>query len=108
MAKLNCWEHKKCGREPGGAKVIELGVCPAAEIKISGVNSGDSGGRCCWVVAGTFCAGKAQGSFAAKLANCMLECEFYKLVMDEEGADFVGIRDILRKVKEALKQEDHD
>ncbi|MFH1294085.1 MAG: two-CW domain-containing protein [Pseudomonadota bacterium] len=29
MAKTNCWEHKKCGRKVGGAKVQELGVCPA-------------------------------------------------------------------------------
>ena len=28
--KLNCWQVKKCGREPGGAKVAEFGVCPAA------------------------------------------------------------------------------
>jgi len=27
--KLNCWEFKKCGRQPGGPKVAELGVCPA-------------------------------------------------------------------------------
>jgi hypothetical protein len=30
--KLNCWEVKKCGREPGGVKVKELGVCPASEL----------------------------------------------------------------------------
>ncbi|MGE5174112.1 MAG: two-CW domain-containing protein, partial [Betaproteobacteria bacterium] len=30
MEKLNCWEHKKCGRQPGGHKVAELGVCPSA------------------------------------------------------------------------------
>lgn len=23
----NCWEFKKCGRETGGSKVKELGVC---------------------------------------------------------------------------------
>lgn len=28
--RQNCWEFKKCGREPGGAKASELGVCPAA------------------------------------------------------------------------------
>ena len=30
MSLINCWEVKKCGREPGGAKVAELGVCPAS------------------------------------------------------------------------------
>jgi len=29
MKNNNCWEYKKCGREPGGIKVHELGVCPA-------------------------------------------------------------------------------
>ncbi len=28
--KTNCWEVKNCGRQPGGAKVGELGACPAA------------------------------------------------------------------------------
>ena len=26
---MNCWEFKKCGREGGGVKSIELGTCPA-------------------------------------------------------------------------------
>jgi len=26
----NCWEKKMCARGPGGSKVNELGVCPAA------------------------------------------------------------------------------
>lgn len=30
MSRTNCWEYFKCGREPGGSKVDELGVCPAA------------------------------------------------------------------------------
>ena len=30
IMKKNCWEYKKCGREVGGAKVKDLGVCPAA------------------------------------------------------------------------------
>ncbi|MEW6110309.1 MAG: two-CW domain-containing protein, partial [Nitrospirota bacterium] len=30
MKRFNCWEFFRCGREIGGAKVSELGVCPAA------------------------------------------------------------------------------
>jgi len=30
MASVNCWEFKKCGREPNGLKAIELGICPAS------------------------------------------------------------------------------
>ena len=41
MAKLNCWEFKKCGREAGGSKVGELGLCPAATTRaVDGVHDG--------------------------------------------------------------------
>jgi len=88
-SKLNCWEFKKCGREPGGLKVAELGVCPAPQAAAANqVNGGRNGGRLCWALTGTFCGGKVQGTFAQKLANCG-ECEFYKLVRKEEGATLV-------------------
>jgi hypothetical protein len=69
----NCWEHKKCGREPGGAKAVELGVCVAAP----------SHGRDCWAIAGTLCGGKVQGTSAEKIGSCRA-CEFYKGVMMDE------------------------
>ena len=85
MAGLNCWEYKKCGREPGGQKEKELGTCPAAtQIKANGVHGGKNGGRCCWVVSGTFCGGSVQGTYASKLRNC-IECEFYQSVISEVG-----------------------
>lgn len=88
MAAMNCWDFKKCGRQPGGAKVAELGVCPAAaEASAGGVNRGQQGGRFCWAVTGTFCGGKVQGSFVQKQKSCT-ECDFYKLVKSEEGANF--------------------
>jgi hypothetical protein len=87
MAKLNCWEIKKCGREPGGEKVELLGVCPVTvEKKLNNVHSGKNGGRSCWIVAGTLCGGKVQGTYAIKLSNCM-QCDFYKSVREEE--DFI-------------------
>ncbi|MCI5120779.1 MAG: hypothetical protein D3908_06235 [Candidatus Electrothrix sp. AUS4] len=47
---LNCWEVKKCGREPDGEKVPIYGVCPiATTTSLDGVNGGKNGGRCCWV-----------------------------------------------------------
>lgn len=83
--KANCWEVKKCGREIGGNKVKELGVCPAAaELKANGINNGINGGRCCWAIAGTFCGGKVQGTFSVKMINCMA-CDFYKKVFAEEN-----------------------
>jgi tRNA A-37 threonylcarbamoyl transferase component Bud32 len=83
--KLNCWEFNECGRELEGHRAEELGVCPAAsDASFHGINYGNNGGRICWAVAGTFCDGKVQGSFAEKRRSCM-ECEFFKLVRSEEG-----------------------
>ena len=82
--RLNCWEYMKCGREPGGTKVDEFGICPAAaDLSFDGINSGICGGRICWAVAGTFCDGKVQGTFAEKRESCM-SCSFYKTVQEEE------------------------
>ena len=64
---MNCWEAKKCGREAGGAKAHELGVCPAYTQRA---------GEACWLVAGTLCGGKVQGTYAQKQATCM-SCDFY-------------------------------
>ncbi|MFH1453633.1 MAG: two-CW domain-containing protein [Armatimonadota bacterium] len=98
MTKQNCWEFKKCGREPGGIHVHEFGVCPAAtETKLDVVNEGKNGGRCCWAIAGTLCEGKVQGSFASKFTNCT-KCDFYRKVIREEGMKFTGSTEILRKL----------
>jgi hypothetical protein len=87
MRKLNCWEIKKCGREIGGNKTDDLGVCPAAADEASnGLNEGKNGGRICWSLAGTFCGGKVQGDFAQKTVSCMT-CDFFKKVKEEEGIE---------------------
>ncbi len=93
MKKMNCWEVMKCGREPGGSKVHELGVCPAAtDVSCDGLNGGKNGGRICWAITGTFCGGEVQGSFAQKRLSCM-NCDFYKQVKAEEGLDnFVQLK----------------
>lgn len=89
MKRKNCWEVEQCGRQPEGEKVEELGVCPAAEpSEYDGTNKGTFAGRFCWAVAGTFCGGKLQGTYAEKLTNC-LNCEFLKQVNEDEGRDFV-------------------
>ena len=88
MKKLNCWEFKRCGREPGGSNAAVLGVCPATTEGNGGhVNGGDHGGRFCWALTGTLCKGEVQGTFARKIANCSI-CEFYRLVRKEEGKEF--------------------
>ena len=99
MELLNCWQYKKCGRNPGGDKVAEFGICPAAiETRTDKINRGTNGGRACWAISGTLCGGKVQGTFASKLSNCM-QCEFYQLVGVEEGPNHESARDILAILK---------
>jgi hypothetical protein len=99
MTALNCWQYKKCGREPGGVNARQLGVCPASsERRVNGTNSGRNGGRACWAISGTLCGGKVQGSFATKVGSC-LKCEFYQLVAAEEGPNHESARDILGKLQ---------
>ncbi|MEW6221448.1 MAG: two-CW domain-containing protein [Thermodesulfobacteriota bacterium] len=99
MGKRNCWQEMGCGREPGGARVRELGVCPAAvESRLSGVNDGLNGGRCCWAITGTLCGGEVQGTFAHKVGGCLL-CPFYIRVRDEEGEAYVTTKEIIRRLK---------
>jgi hypothetical protein len=99
MAKQNCWEFKKCGRQPGGPKAAELGVCPAAvETKANGINGGVKGGRACWALTGTLCGGKVQGTFAAKFGSCM-SCEFYKTVQAEEMGHFCTASTITQMIQ---------
>ena len=84
----NCWEFKNCGRERGGSKASELGICPAAhDHRFRGMNDGANGGRICWSIAGTLCGGNVQGTFAQKHKTC-LDCEFYKKVSGEQGPAF--------------------
>lgn len=87
--KQNCWEFKQCGRECGGNKAKEICVCPASECSVlyDGRHGGHYAGRCCWRIAGTLCQGEVQGLFAKKIKSCT-ECDFYKKVKEEEGADF--------------------
>lgn len=89
--KKNCWEVMKCGRQPGGTKAKEYGVCSAAKLPsfFDGKNEGKSGGRYCWKITGTLCGGKVQGTFADKVKDCT-KCEFYLLVRNEEGEYFIG------------------
>ena len=86
--KKNCWEHKNCGRQPGGAKAKDLGICPVTTYgELDGAHEGKNAGRACWVVAGTLCGGQVQGTFGAKYKNCE-QCDFYQTVRGEEKGNF--------------------
>jgi serine/threonine protein phosphatase PrpC len=78
----------RCGRQPGGDNAKRLGLCPAAtDPAFNGFNRGSHAGRVCWLVAGSFCHAKIQGTFAEKQRSCM-QCEFYQKVRAEEDAIF--------------------
>lgn len=62
--EARCWEYMKCGRDTDAST-----KCPAYPHF----------GRVCWVVAGTFCEGKVQGTFAQKYEDCG-KCDFYRTV----------------------------
>jgi len=96
--KRNCWEVLRCGREPGGGMVGAFGVCPAAAARrLDGINDGRNGGRACWAVAGTYCDGSVQGSYAAKAQGCV-KCHFYIQVCDDQGEDVVTTNGILERL----------
>ncbi len=47
------------------------GICPVfAELVTDGINSGENGGRCCWVIAGTLCDNEVQGIHDEKTEKC--------------------------------------
>ncbi len=62
--KIKCWEFKKCGRDKDATT-----KCPAYS----------NFGRICWAVAGTFCEGKVQGTFAQKYEDCR-KCDYYQMI----------------------------
>ncbi len=99
--KINCWEYKKCGREPGGENAEEMGVCLAAtNERLDGIHRGKNAGRVCWIVAGTMCGGDVQGTFANKYKDCR-ECSFYQLVREEEGTQFLVTIELITRLSKS-------
>lgn len=96
--RQNCWEYKKCGREPGGVAIEkESGICPVLlDVSSDSLNKGKNAGRICWSIAGTFCDDKIQGTFAQKQKSCML-CDFFRSVREKERDSFILIKPIHNK-----------
>jgi len=83
--RMNCWEFMKCGREIGGEKAEELGVCAAAVYPhADGINRGVNGGRICWAIVGSYSCYVGKSSLTGKKLLCY-DCEFHKKVLAEEG-----------------------
>lgn len=69
--EVPCWEVMQCGRDKDASL-----KCPAYPHF----------GRICWAVAGTFCKGKIQGTFAQKSEDCK-QCRFYQKVTEKNSAE---------------------
>lgn len=103
--KKNCWEHKKCGRQPGGSKAAELGICPVTTYtELDGAHEGQNAGRACWAIAGSLCGGKIQGTYAQKLHNCW-RCEFMNAVKAEEEPTPFGFSATRLGMEKTLEKE---
>jgi PAS domain S-box-containing protein len=87
-ALVRCWEVKKCNNH----------ACPSYQ---------NHGNLRCWEVAGTFCGGKVQGTFASKYGDCAL-CEVYRGAranpIDDLGETFNSMAAILKERHEQLEQ----
>ena len=89
--KQNCWEYMKCGREPNGNRMAQLGVCPASTAVVyHEINNGLNGGRICWKVNGTKCFETIKENTPQKLISC-IQCAFFKKVKNEEKISFPKI-----------------
>lgn len=89
MAHTNCWEFKKCGREPGGMKAGEPeGICPASmAMQYDGVNHGSNAGHYCWEITVSLCTKLPMNTLAQDFIECNA-CPFFKLVQQQEGDSF--------------------
>ncbi len=97
---LNCWEYMLCGREVGGSRVDEEGVCPAATDKrLTGIHKGKNGGRSCWVVAGSISKGIVECTFAGRGKYFCGQCDFYNFVKAEEGSKLLPTILLLKELE---------
>jgi hypothetical protein len=87
--KPNCWEYTRCGREPGGSRADDLGVCPAAaDRRFDGINEGINGGRACWMIAGT-CGSERPECIRANAYHPCTACDFYQALQPNVSFDDV-------------------
>jgi signal transduction histidine kinase len=77
---VSCWEVKQCGNTK----------CPAYKAE----------NQRCWHIAGTFCKGKVQGTFAQKLGDCC-KCEIYQRAVSTR---LYAIGEIFNNMMEMLEE----
>ncbi len=66
----------------------------------NGINGGENAGRICWLIANTM--GETETTFGEMIKTCS-ECDFYKLVKEEEGEGLTLPLDILQEAFERAK-----
>lgn len=78
MKKKNCWEYKQFGRTRRGAKVAELGMCPAVTFALAdGFPGGKNGERESAFITGTHYMETVRGLHLSKKKECNA-CPFYQ------------------------------
>jgi len=102
--KINCWEFHGCDVEPISDYVIDFRVCAATWTEeMHGVHGGKNAGRACWAVVGSMCGLHNSDRTCMHAATCE-ECDFYKLVREEEGDAFIPV-EVLREMYETGETE---
>lgn len=93
--KKNCWEFHGC-KPIGRRKRFRRSItCPAyIETRLHGMHGGENGGRACWVTAGEICCANIKKTRGTILNTCQ-SCDFYKMVIIEEGIEHVIPEEIL-------------
>jgi hypothetical protein len=87
---MNCWEFRRCGREPGGRLASQEGVCRAAVYEpADGYLGGTNGGTACCFIKGTVCEESRhhQATYRGKSEGCW-DCAFYRMLRREHGPAF--------------------
>lgn len=88
QSATNCWDFMHCGQEITGGQGGEA-LCPAVLCSAAnGIHYGHNGGRACWALDGTLCAGKPEQA-AEKTAACMA-CAFFQKVHREETDNLIS------------------
>ena len=79
--RINCWEYKDCGRQPGGLMADSEGTCPVATaMYLDGLNGGIAGGRACWMVEES----QSGSPLACRSNTPCHRCDFFRRVVFEE------------------------
>ena len=82
--RMNCWEFKQCGREPGGRNVEKYGRCSVpVSVEHNGMNNGKNGGRSCWILREAACEKIMRACRVDEIKECR-QCRFHIHVKKSE------------------------